>query len=287
MLPVRDKIQIVICEETDEQRAEDAGYDPPVEAVKGDELKIGIAQTSMLDTLFSCAAQPRSGNGSCREMAELRRGQSLDRVLSLLKVRRLAGLPLAFAACICCAQNAQQPAQEQLPITSVRDHWTLFLQETFGPISAAGTVFNAAFSHVTNSDPRYGTNGIAFAQRVGASAADIASQNFFGDFLVASAFHEDPRYVRMGEGHGLWRRFGYAISRAAVIRTASGRNSFNWDNVLGSAMSAGFSNLYYPAPSRTGGAMLIHFGTSVADNGFVNLAPEFWPDFRRKVLRRH
>jgi hypothetical protein len=32
--------------------------------------------------------------------------------------------------------------------------------------------------------------------------------------------------------------------------------------------------------------MLIHFGTSFADNGFVNLAPEFWPDFRRKVFGR-
>lgn len=227
-------------------------------------------------------------------------------------IRVVVALSLTCAACICNAQNnlqppvqpgtlrnddnanrskpraePGQPAQEQPPISTFGEHWNLFVQETFGPLSAAGTVFNAAFSHVTNSDPRYGTNGAAFGQRIGASAADIATENFFGDFLVASALHEDPRYVRRGEGYGFWYRFGYAISRAAVIRTDSGGASFNWDNFLGSAMSAGFSNLYYPPPSRTGGALLIHFGTSVADNGFINLAPEFWPDFRRKVLHWH
>ena len=32
--------------------------------------------------------------------------------------------------------------------------------------------------------------------------------------------------------------------------------------------------------------MFMHFGSDVADTGFVNLAPEFWPDFRDKFLRR-
>jgi hypothetical protein len=85
----------------------------------------------------------------------------------------------------------------------------------------------------------------------------------------------------------LWSRVGYAISRAVVIRTDTGGSSFNWSNTLGSAMSAGLSNAYYPPPSRTGGAMLIHFVSSVAGAGFANLAPEFWPDFKQKVFKRH
>lgn len=173
------------------------------------------------------------------------------------------------------------------PLQTVSEHWHLFWTETLGPITLGGTVFNAGFSQVTNSDPRYGKTGTAFAQRLGASAADIAAQNFFGDFLIASAFHEDPRYFRRGEQYSFLQRFNYAISRALLVRTASGTTSFNWDNVIGSAMGTGFSNLYYPSASRTGGAMLIHFATDVADNGFVNLAPEFWPDFRRKFFHRH
>jgi hypothetical protein len=142
------------------------------------------------------------------------------------------------------------------------------------------------FAQITNSDPKYGSNAPAFGKRVAASAADIASQNFFGDFLVASALHEDPRYIRRGKEYGFWYRFGYAISRAVVIRTSSSGHTFNWDNFVGSAATTGLSNLYYPAASRTRGAMLLEFGTKVADNGLINLAPEFWPDFRRKILRR-
>ena len=76
-------------------------------------------------------------------------------------------------------------------------------------------------------------------QRFGASVTDIASQNFFGDFVLASAFHEDPRYVRKGPTYGLWPRVGYAVSRSIIIRTHVGGTSFNWSNVLGTAMSAG------------------------------------------------
>ena len=170
------------------------------------------------------------------------------------------------------------------PLQTTRAKFDNFAKETVGPLTWGGGAFNALFSQVTDTDPRYGVNRVALGKRFGASLADIASQNFFGDFLVASAFHEDPRYHRKGEGFSLWYRFGYAISRSVVIRKDSGGNAFNFDNVLGSAASSAFSNIYYPPASRNGPAMLMHFWTDVADYGFVNLAPEFWPDFKRKVF---
>jgi hypothetical protein len=203
-----------------------------------------------------------------------------------------------YCSALMAAQNAQRSKDEQLspvncaPSTSTalpltaHERWNYLVHETVSPLTLGGGTFNAVFSQLTNTDPQYGTDRAAFAKRFGASIADIASQNFFGDFAVAWAFHEDPRYYRKGEGHPLWYRAGYAISRAVVIRRSSGGNTFNFDNVLGSAMSTGFSNLYYPPASRTGAAMFSHFAIDIADNGFVNLAPEFWPDFRRKVLRR-
>jgi hypothetical protein len=182
------------------------------------------------------------------------------------------------------AGTAQAPLISHL---SVAGKWHNFVAETVSPLTLGAGIFNAGFSHLTNSDPRYGTDSEAFAQRFGASIADIATQNFFGDFVLASAFHEDSRYVRKGVPYSKWSRFVYAVSRAVIIRTDAGGTSFNWSNVLGTAMSAGLSNAYYPAPSRTGGAMIIHFVTSVAGAGFANLAPEFWPDFKKKVFKRH
>lgn len=169
------------------------------------------------------------------------------------------------------------------PLRTTHEKWDNFAKETVGPLTWGGGAFNAVFSQVTDTDPKYGVNRVALGKRFGASLADIASQNFFGDFVVASALHEDPRYHRKGEGFSLWYRFGYAISRS-VIRKDTGGNTFNYDSVLGSAASSAFSNIYYPAASRNRSAMLMHFWTDVADDGFVNLAPEFWPDFKRKVF---
>jgi len=182
------------------------------------------------------------------------------------------------------SENSSRPDENPKPIRTPREKWNHFLAETASPLTLGGGTFNAAFSQVTKTDPRYGINRVAFAKRFGASVADIATQNLFGDFVVASIFHEDPSYYRKGHGYPLLYRIGYAISRAAVIRNDDGRNAFNFDNLLGSAMSSAFSNIYYPLPSRTGGAFFMHFWTDVADYGFVNLAPEFWPDFKSKVL---
>jgi hypothetical protein len=177
------------------------------------------------------------------------------------------------------------------PLRTTRKKWGNFATETVGPLTWGGGAFNALFSDLTTTDPKYGVDRVALGKRFGASLADIASQNFFGDFVVASALHEDPRYHRKGEGFSFWYRLGYAISRAGVIRKDTGGNTFNFDNVLGSAASSAFSNIYYPTASRNRQAMFMHFWTDVADSGFVNLAPEFWPDFKRKVfghwVRRH
>lgn len=173
------------------------------------------------------------------------------------------------------------------PAVTVADKWRLFVDETVSPVTLGAGAFNAATAQALNGDPRYGEGSGPFAERFGASTADVVSQNFFGDFLVASITHEDPRYVRRGRQYGFWSRTGYAISRAVIIRKDSGGDTFNWSNVIGTALSTGLSNAYYPPASRTSGAMLIRFSTSVAGAGFANLMPEFWPDFRQWMRRHH
>src|SRR6202035_290674 len=144
-------------------------------------------------------------------------------------------------------------------------------------------------SQVTRSAPLYGRHPwpSAYPERSGASVADIVSQNFWGDFVLASAFHEDTRYRRLGESRKRWPRIQYAISRSVITHADSGRSTFNWSNVLGTAISAGLSNAYYPPASRTTGATLANWGTSVAGSGLANLLPEFLPDFKRWLKRHH
>lgn len=180
------------------------------------------------------------------------------------------------------AEQGAQPAP-----MNVRDKWNNFVSETLSPVTLGAGVFNGAEAHLTNTDPKYGHNLPAFGEQVGASIGDIISQNFFADFMLASAFHEDPRYFRRGAQWPFWSRVRYAIARSVVIQTDSGRSSFNWSNVMGTSMSAALSNAYYLPPSRNASATFTHIGVGILGTGLIDLAPEFWPDFRRKVFEHH
>ncbi|MGP0071929.1 MAG: hypothetical protein ACLPWF_08345 [Bryobacteraceae bacterium] len=186
------------------------------------------------------------------------------------------------------AQNSEEaPTNAGLPPPSVAEKWNLFESETFAPLTLGAGAFNAAVSQASNSTPRFGHQlWPAYPERFASAVGDIASQNFLGDFLLASAFHEDTRYVRRGPGHKLWARIGYAISRSVVTHSDSGKVTFNASNVLGTAMSAALSNVYYPPASRTASAASLNWATSVAGSGFAHLLPEFWPDFHA-WMKRH
>ena len=183
------------------------------------------------------------------------------------------------------AQEAS-PDASLLPAPSIAEKWDHFASETFSPFTLGAGGFNAAVSQSTRSAPLYGRHWNAYPKRFGASIIDIATQNFFGDFLLASAFHEDTRYTRGGPSHKLWPRIGYAISRSIVVRKDSGGETFNFANVIGTAMSAGLSNAYYPPVSRTAREAATNWGTSVAGSGLANLMPEFLPDFKA-FMQRH
>jgi hypothetical protein len=193
-------------------------------------------------------------------------------------------LILVFASAL-RAQDAE--TSPPLPPPSVSEKWNLFETETIAPFTLGAGAFNAGVSQITHSAPLYGRHAwpVAYPKRFGASIGDIVSQNFFGDFLLASAFHEDTRYVRRGPSHRLWPRIGYAISRSIVTRTDSGETTFNWANIAGTGMSAALSNAYYPPVSRTVRESATNWGTSIAGSGLANLMPEFLPDFRRWVKR--
>jgi hypothetical protein len=193
----------------------------------------------------------------------------------------------AIPPCVRAQSSEGSPTNDALASPSVAEKWNLFEEETFAPLTLGAGAFNAAISQATNSTPRYGSElWPAYPERFGSAVGDIISQNFFGDFLLASAFHEDTRYTRRGPGHKLWARVGYAVSRSVITHSDSGEAVFNASNVLGTAMGAALSNAYYPPASRTASAATVNWATSVGGSGLAHLLPEFWPDFHA-WLKRH
>jgi hypothetical protein len=199
-----------------------------------------------------------------------------------------APTPVAFAPTAFAPDPGTQTTAT-LASPSTSEKWKFFVSETVTPLMLIPVLPDATSSQLTRSAPLYGKHfwrNDAFLKRFGATLGDDISQNFFSDFLLASAFHEDTRFVREGPSHRIWHRVGYAISRAVITRTDSGDATFNWANVVGCAMGAALSNAYYPPVSRTAAVGAVNWGTNIAGAGLTNLMPEFGPDVGH-WMKRH
>jgi hypothetical protein len=171
-----------------------------------------------------------------------------------------------------------------VPPLKTKDKFLLFLKETADPFTIFGAVAGATYSHVTQEDPRYGEGARAYRQRIGAAYADVATQNFFADALLATLFKDDPRYFRLGPKATVMKRVGYSLSRVAVCRSDSGKDRICFSSLLGTAMGIGLSNAYYPRADQTGKEMLSRVETSFSAAALSNLLPEFWPDIKQKFF---
>jgi len=181
--------------------------------------------------------------------------------------------------------TVEDPRQRIVPLT-VKQKFRLFAKETIDPFTAASAAAGAALSQIDNDDPKYGHGAGPYAQRFGAAVADLTTQNFFSDAVLASLLHEDPRYFRKGPEFGVWYRVGYALSRVVITRTDAGKDRFNYSGMLGMGMGIALSNAYYPDASVSGQEVASRFGTSLTAEALGNLLPEFWPDFHQKFFHR-
>jgi len=178
----------------------------------------------------------------------------------------------------------ENPQQKIVPLT-VKQKFELFAKETLDPFTFGSSAAGAALSQIDNNNPKYGNGAGPYAERFGAAMADVTTQNFFSDAVLASLLHEDPRYFRRGPEFGVWYRVGYALSRVVVTRTDKGTQRFNYSGMLGMGLGIGLSNAYYPDSSVNGEEVATRFGTSLLASALSNILPEFWPDIHQKFFR--
>jgi hypothetical protein len=129
-------------------------------------------------------------------------------------------------------------------------------RSTLDPVSFLGAGVNAGIGQATNEFSGYGVGAQGYAKRYGANFADGAISTFLGGFVLATAFHQDPRYYYQGTG-SIWSRTKHAVSSVVICHGDNGKLEFNYSNVLGTFASAGLSNLYYPATDRHGAGLTL------------------------------
>jgi hypothetical protein len=182
-------------------------------------------------------------------------------------------------------QTVEDP-DAHLPPLTVRQKFRLFIKETVDPYTFVSAAAGAGMSQYGNGTPAYGGGMASYGQRLGAAYADVATQSFFSDAVLASLLHEDPRYYRMGPAHSIPRRILYSMTRMVITRTDAGSQTFNFSGVGGMAMGIALSNAYYPSQSVSGSVTGSRFFTSLTSASLGNLLPEFWPDIKQKLHHR-
>lgn len=177
-------------------------------------------------------------------------------------------------------------AGKQLPPLSTKEKFSLAFEDSFDYSSFVWTGILAAQDYGLDSYPELGTGFAGYGRYYWRGFLDGVSGTYFTEAIVPALTHEDPRYYTR-EGGGFWRRMGYALSRTVLTKTDSGGTTFNFSEVGGNFCEAALSQAYYPPQERGVGKTFENWGTQMESAALNNIAKEFWPDFRRIILRRH
>ncbi len=173
-----------------------------------------------------------------------------------------------------------EPGQKAQTFTAT-DKVVFSLSEISRPITILPALYSASYEQLFNTDPKYGHDAGAFGEKFGAAMLRSASVRVFSDGLFAAAFHQDPRYYRIGHGSIVHR--GLLSARQALVRRGDdGEDQFNYSGIVGRAAAAAMVVTYYPEPSITSRVVGLTFATSIATDAGGNLVLEFLPSFAHR-----
>ena len=164
--------------------------------------------------------------------------------------------------------------------------FNLWVHSSTDPFVFVVTGLDAAYSQATNQFPGYGQGLKGYGKRYGASLADTLNGNLWGNAILPSVLHQDPRYFRLGHGT-ITHRILYAAATTVICRGDNGKWQPNYSNVAGNFIGGAFSNIYYPPSDRGLGLTLERGATVTAEGALGSFAVEFYPDVAGWWRNRH
>ena len=190
-----------------------------------------------------------------------------------------ANIPDPFAEYIAQPSPRTQPAKkfhrvvhpDQIaPPLTAGDKLKLAVMSRLTVTDIFSTAFSAGLAQWRDGRPHYGVDEGAFGERLGGIALKQTTQSIFSYGLYAAAFHDDPRYYVMGDGHSATKRLIYSATRLVITKKDDGTPATNWPKFAGVVSAAALSNAYYPqrdrGPLNTTYSVISSFGTSILNN---------------------
>jgi hypothetical protein len=169
------------------------------------------------------------------------------------------------------------------PITA-KQKLTIATKDTFdGPSYVLAGLF-AGLYQLEDQNPSFGQGLKGYAHRYVTAIADQDIGNYMTEGFLPVLLKEDPRFFRSGTGK-FWGRVIHAAGGVVISKTDKGNSTFNFSEFLGNGLTASIGNAYYPDEVGFTPTMERMF-TAIGTDAFSNVLKEFWPDFKRKVLKR-
>ncbi len=142
------------------------------------------------------------------------------------------------------AENSSLP----VPPLTARQKFALAYSKIFSPALPIDALTVSAFDQATNLGPAYGQEWGAFGKRVAYNGANYVTKSLFANAIVPAAFHQDPRYFRLGEGP-VGKRIGWVLFSQIAAYSDRGTLMPNYGKLFGYAASTALSNVYMPRQS--------------------------------------
>ena len=172
-----------------------------------------------------------------------------------------------------------------VPLTPGQKFRLMFSTEK-DPATFGFSMFVALIGQAEGSHPAYGGGIGGYGKRFGQNYADTFDGAFWGNAVLPSLLHQDPRYFRLGSGPAMHRVL-YALSTNVRSKhDGTGKWEPNYSNLIGNLISGGISNVYLPADERGVGSTFEGAFLVTAEGGVGSMLEEFWPDFIHYLQRR-
>jgi hypothetical protein len=219
-------------------------------------------------------ASPNAQTPQAAETPEQHKARAAAELKAEEQQRMLGFLP-AFNSVIGGKAEPMTPAQK----------FHLFFKGIIDPYQFAIVAVDTGLQEAQDTYPGYHHGWPGLARNYGAAYADDFDGNFWGNAVLPSLLHQDPRYFRLG--HGTFkRRLWYSIETTVRTKGDNGKWEPNYSNILGNFIGGAISNVYYPAANRGMELTVNHALTVTAEGSVGAFLLEFYPDFAQHMKNR-
>jgi hypothetical protein len=194
------------------------------------------------------------------------------------------------AGAVCRAQEdgvhsaAEVPAPYASPAAGAPQPASV-LRCLFGPGAFAQTLSASVYDQIRHFPAEWGRSRYGgFQKRAASEYGQVAIGNLIQSG-VQKLHKEDPRYFRRGQGNFFARTF-HVIGNTLVVHSTDGRRTVSLALPAYAYGSWAIAARWSPADVRGAGDFFLYGSSNIATKAAGNFFREFWPDVKRRFVRR-